>query len=237
MSDEISLKSLYEDMKEFFVGKDGALTEFSDDIKAKIENAKGYISAKMEGDQPNKLTPLGVEHTPLYWALEANFEPNKALNQRAVRATGTLNSIETILGDMKKQGTVYLPKGSYINALFPGGTGSETITIDDGLAQIQMLKDSYAKETESGQYSGLKDTAELAIRGMESVSPLLIASAGYKPEATRKLMGAHLLLDALTGRLNFRTPELAGKTSLIQLLNPYLAMATIGLTSVSTKEF
>jgi hypothetical protein len=232
---------MYEKLSNILVGTDGVLTEFSQDIKEKINETQGYIAAKFEDDNPNKLVTLGVEHTPLYWMMDQNFDPaarpNALLNQRAIRQTATLNSMDQILINLQSEGEVFLPDDSYVQALFPGAKKGARVTIDDGRSQIAMLKDSYAKETTRGQYDALRVNAATAIRGMEAVSPLLVAAAGYRPDLTRKLMGTHLMLDALSGRLNFRTPELSGQTSLIQLLNPYVAMATIGFASKASEEY
>jgi hypothetical protein len=250
MSDEYSLESMMNALSKFLVGEDGVATELSNDIKANYNQAKGYVAGFFDNAQNardrNKLVTLGVEHTPLYWMLETGvigegYDPtskrSRALNARGLRGNATLNSMESILREMKSQGTTYLPHGNYVKALFPGSKGDETITVDDGLAQVEALKDLYAKDTYAGQKTDLGETASTLIRGMEAVSPLLVASAGFRPDLTRKLMGTHLLMDALSGRLNFRTPELAGQTGLVQLLNPYMAMATIGFSSEASKGF
>lgn len=73
------------------------------------------------------------------------------------------------------------------------------------------------------------------ISGFQAASPLIMVGAAFNPSLTRKLMGLHLLGDALTGVINFRTPGVLSGLTLEQTIAPYATMLGFAVASEASK--
>jgi hypothetical protein len=194
------------------------------------------VAVPTVGNIPAPHLPLPLERTPIYTLMRMysgiDTKAQLAKDMDIKVAKSNLNTLLGQLDDITTNGgeTVTGPLIQLFRdqGLLPSWVDSTySFTPDYLYQQVNKARSSLGRTSEQIS-ADLRQQTATVVSALNAVSPLLVAAAGLKPKYTRKLMGVHLVSDALTGVLNFRDP--ARDLSLTKTLAPYLTMAGIGLT-------
>jgi hypothetical protein len=240
------IEEYYSMISDWFAGTDGVATPVINTVSESVDEAQGWIGAKVDTATDMLFKPdysfpdIPTAKTPLFYMVRAmsDFGSTESIDRAKTAASAGryLSQAKSILEDLRKQGMTYVPAGGFLDAIYDGDIPTEAVTVDVALAKVDERIDHYSQHSMTAQGTGILNTTDTIIEGIQALSPLLVAYSGFNPPATRALMGAHLLGDALTGVLNFRTPGREAEFSLMQTLAPYLTMATIAGTSEVTSR-
>lgn len=236
--------SVMDSIREWFLGTDGVLTNALNSVGESIDEAQGYgkriydeTMNSIRGTNEFDLPSIQYDDTPLFWLMEQFYGINpdtlKAEANLKKRWNSTFENLLDQVDALEKSGVYSIPDTKMLDAILPDREKGATVTTQQVRNAVIKAKDDYSNLPETQKVMDLDNDVSTIIQGMEAVSPLLVATAMFKPEWTRKLMGLHLINDALSGVMNFRSPNRAEGYSFWQWAEPYAAMGAIGVTSIA----
>jgi hypothetical protein len=218
--------------------------EVVDDVNASLNQGLGYMkglySAWVEGpllSDEGGFPRIPYQTTPIFkfveWSHGLGSEESLAKMQRAKNGLEVLDQMDAAVNHAQELGMKTISINEGLRQLFPNHEANQ-VTTDELRAKLNEVRTKLTAETFQARTKEVEQQTKDIVEGMFAISPMLVATAGLRPEWTRELMATHLVGDALTGVFNFRTPGRSEEFSLTDTLSPYLTMATIGLTSKVT---
>jgi hypothetical protein len=214
----------------------------SDTISSKVDQGLGYLKGRYEqwasGWTINSGEPvpgIPIKTTPIFsfakWAsgIETDASMRSMLNAKS--GLEKLNRLKQILKDNEKLGVTTIQHDEFLGVLFPGIPKGSIAGIDAVKRAIPRAEERLERQTFESRSQSITDSATSIVEGLNAISPFLVAATAFKPEYTKRLMAAHLLSDAATGVLNFRSPGRSEEFGLVDTLSPYMTMMTLGMAS------
>ena len=247
--------SVFDDVQEYVFGTRTPLDDLGNAVVNNYNQGIGYVKGRYDemqilAPEPNESYPyIKVEQTPIY-TIGKMFGPEatpSTINEASKvadilimydEALQLVDSIELELGED------YIQSGPWAEMAFPNQdiNPDEYFTVDEVRIGLQTQRNLYSELGANLSQTGVEGVnieSITMIEAFQAFSPLSVALAGIKPSLTRELMGLHLLGDALTGVMNFRSPTGNAGYGLLDFFAPYIAMtgAAVANKVSSTVEY